>query len=932
MAITTGSNQHDPTVPDSPLLLGRQSECQTLDRLVQAVLAGQSQALILRGEPGVGKSALLGYAIGRASGCHVVRVVGVQSEMELPYAALHQMCAPMLERLDRLPEPQRDALATAFGLQTGPPPNQFLVGLAVLGLLADLAEPRPVLCVVDDAQWLDRSSAQVLAFVARRLFAESVACLFAARTGEAHELSALAVLDVRGLDDADARALLQSVVPGLLDVSVRDRIIDESRGNPLALLELPRGLPPAAMAGGFGLPSAQALPHRLEESFRLRLEPLPADTRLLLLLAAAEPLGDPVLVWRSAGWLGIGTGAAAAAVAAGLCVFAPSIRFRHPLVRSAVYRAASPEECRLAHRALAEAVDADVDPDRHAWHRAHAAAGPDEDVAADLERSAGRAQARGGLAAAAAFLQRSSELTPEPARRAERALAAAAAMHGAGAPDAAVGLLAVAVAGPLSELGQTRASLLRAEIEFTANRGNAAPLLLLEAARQIEPRDPTLARDTYLQALNAAMFAGRLAVHGGGLAEVSAAVRQAAAPAPATPRIADLLLDTLAVLLSDGAQAAAPAMRRTLEVFRGEGVSAEEELRWMWHASILAVAQWDDLAWATLAGRYVELARSTGSLAVLPLALSTRVVELLWHGSLAEAASLTTELDTITVATGLRITNYGALAVAAWQGREADTKKLMQASVSDAKARGEGIGLTVAGWVSAVLYNGLGRFQAARDAAARASDDPPEPGAVHWAAVELVEAAVRSRDHESATVALERVMATTQASSTDWARGVEARSRALLSQGGQADHLHREALDWLGRGRLRPDLARAHLLYGEWLRRERRRTDARTQLRRAHELFTEVGMTAFAERAARELRATGESARRRDVQTSTNLTPREAQIAHLAIQGLSNPEIGGRLFVSPRTVEYHLSHIFAKLNITSRSQLEYTLTGDHFPS
>jgi DNA-binding CsgD family transcriptional regulator len=928
MAISNESGQQDLTVPQSLLLLGRQRECQALDRLVQAVLAGQSQALILRGEPGVGKSALLDYVVGRASGCHVVRVAGVQSEMELPYAAVHQLCAPMMDRLEQLPAPQRDALAIAFGLQAGPPPSLFLVGLAVLGLLADLAAIRPVLCVVDDAQWLDRSSAQALAFVARRLFAESVACLFAARTDEAPELSGLAVLDVGGLGDADARALLQSVVPGLLDVSVRDRIIGECRGNPLALLELPRGLPPAAIAGGFGLPSTQALPHRLEERFRLRLGPLPADTRLLLLLAAAEPLGDPALVWRAAGRLSIGMGAAAAAVAAGLCEFAPSVRFRHPVVRSAVYQAASPEECRLAHRALADSADADADPDRHAWHRAHAAAGPDEEVAAELERSAIRAQARGGLAAAAAFLQRSTELTPEPARRAERALAAAAAMQGAGAPDAAVGLLGVGLAGPLSELGRARASLLRAEIEFTASRGNAAPPLLLEAARQMEPLDPTSARDTYLQALNAAMFAGRLAVHGGGLAEVSAAVRAAAAPAPATPRIADLLLDTVAVLLSDGAQAAAPAIRRTLDVFRGEGMSAEEELRLMWHACNLAVAQWDDQTWAALAGRYVELARNTGSLAVLPLALSTRIVELLWHGSLTEAAWLATEVDTITVATGLRITNYGALAVAAWQGREAEAKKLIQASVSDAEARGEGIGLTVTGWVSAVLYNGLGQFHAARDAAARASEDPPEPGAVHWAAVELVEAAVRSGDHALATVALDRVVATTQASATDWAQGVEARSRALLSQGRQAEHLHRDALDWLGRGRLRPDLARAHLLYGEWLRRERRRTEARTQLRRAHELFADVSMTAFAERAARELRAAGESASRRDVRTSTDLTPRETQIGHLATQGLSNPEIGSRLFVSPRTVEYHLSNIFAKLGITSRSQLEQVLTGD----
>ncbi|MEA2450168.1 MAG: hypothetical protein QOG63_2100, partial [Thermoleophilaceae bacterium] len=592
--------------------------------MLAAARAGQSSVVVLRGEAGVGKTALLEFAGERASGFRVARAAGVESEMELAFAGLQQLCAPMLARLDHLPRPQRDALRLAFALSEGAPPDRFLVALAVLSLLSDVAEERPLVCLVDDVQWLDRASAQALAFVARRLLAESIALVFAVRaSSEEQELLGLPELTVDGLRNGDARALLASVIRGPLDERVRDRIVAEARGNPLALLELPRALTPAELAGGFARPGALPLSGPIEYSFRRRLAALPAKTQRLLLLAAAEPVGDSVLVWRAADRLGIGVEAVDAAETAGLCEFGARVRFRHPLVRSAVYRAASPEDRRVMHRALAEATDADIDPDRRAWHRAQAAPGPDEDVAADLERSAGRAQARGGLAAAAAFLEQAAALTPGSARRAERALAAAQAKHQAGAPDAALGLLAAAQAGPLDELQRARVDLLRGQIAFAVNRGRDAPPLLLAAAKRLEPLDVGLARETYLDALWAAMFVGNLA-DGGGLPEVARAAR-GAPPASQPARAADLLLDGLALLNTDGYAAATPTLRRALGAFRGTDITREEGLRWLWLACRAAGDLWDDESWHVLATRQVEFARDAGALTVLPVALNSRI-------------------------------------------------------------------------------------------------------------------------------------------------------------------------------------------------------------------------------------------------------------------------------------------------------------------
>jgi DNA-binding CsgD family transcriptional regulator len=905
------------------MLRGRRSECGVLDRLLAAVRGGESRALVVRGEAGVGKTALLEYLVERASGCRIARAAGVESEMELAFASLQQLCAPMLDRLEHLPDLQRDALRRAFALSEGSPPDRLVVGLGVLGAMSEAAADRPLVCVVDDAQWLDQASIQALEFVARRLFAESVALVFAVRpSADEQRLAALPELVVEGLRDGDARALLGSVIRGPLDERVRDRIVAETRGNPLALLELPRGLTPAQLAGGFGLTEAQTLSGRIEESFLRRLQVLPAETQRVLLLAAAEPVGDPVLLWRAGDRLGIRFEAADAAESEGLLEIGTQVTFRHPLVRSAIYRAVSPEERRTAHQALAEATDPDVDPDRRAWHRAQAAAGPDEDVAAELERSAGRAQSRGGVAAAAAFLEQAAKLTPSPARRGERALAAAQAKHQAGAPDAALALLATAQAGPLDELQRARIDLLRAQIAFAVNRGSDAPPLLLTAAKRLEPLDVGLARETYLDALWAAMFVGRLA-RSGGLREVAQAAHAAPRPDPSRepPRAADLLLDGLASLFEAGPPAGTATLRRALRAFRSEQISKEEEIRWLHFACRTAVDLWDDEAWDVLATRHIELARDAGALVELPIALHTRIGVHLNAGELTAAAAVLEEVEVIAEATGSQVAPYGAVALAAWRGRESQALELMQASTDEVVARGEGSALTAIGWARAQLYNSLGRYEDALVPAQQASEHAEELLFANWGLVELIEAATRSGRAALAADAIERLTQATRASGSDWALGIEARSRALLSDGDAAEALYREAIERLGRTRVRVALARAHLLYGEWLHRERRRVDAREHLHTAHRMFDAMGAEAFAERARRVLAAAGETVRRSTIEARDELTPREAQIARLARDGQTSAEIGAQLFLSPRTVDWHLRKVFAKLGINSRKQL-----------
>jgi DNA-binding CsgD family transcriptional regulator len=913
------------------MLLDRVTERAALGRLVEGARAGHSGVLVMRGEPGVGKTALVEDAVAGAAGLRVARAAGVEPEMELPYAALHQLVGPMLHWLGRLPGPQRDALGVAFGLREGGAPDRFLVGLAALSLLAEAAGERPVLCVVDDAQWLDRESAQAVGFVARRLLAEPVALVVTTRELDAGggEFGRLPGLLVTGLDDAQARELLGSVITGPVDEQVRERILAETGGNPLALLELPRALTAAELAGGFAAPGGAGGPSglagRIEDSFARRLAGQPAVAGRLLLLAAAEPAGDPALLWRAAGQLGIGPDAAAEVAETGLLAIGDTVTFRHPLVRSAVYRAASPRQRREAHQALAEATDARADPDRRAWHHAQAAPAPDEQVAAELEASAGRAQARGGLAAAGAFLDRAAALTLDPPRRSDRALAAAQVRYQAGAFGAALSLLSTAEAGALDALQRARADLLRAQIAFASSHGSDAPLLLLKAARAFEPLDARMARDTYLEALLAAGFAGRLAAGGGIRETAEAALAGPQATQPARPH--DLLLDGMALLITEGYPAGTPVLKQAMSAFREADVPTEEALRWMWLATVAARLVWDCESWHALSGRLITTAREAGALTALDVAAGAGAIVHLFAGDLAEAASDVAEADAVTEATDSRFVPYAGLSLAAFQGREPYAAGLAETGTTDVRRRGEGVRLIYTHWAAAVLCNGLGRYeQALADAQQASEGSPGEPYAV-WGLVELVEAAARSGEPQRARAAVDRLSQTTRASGTEWALGIESRSRALVGDGENAEGCYREAIDHLGRTRMRAELARAHLVYGEWLRRRRRRGEARTQLRTAHDMLEAMGMEAFASRARRELRATGQTARKRSAGTAGGLTAQEAQIAKLARDGLSNPEIGTRLFISARTAEYHLSKVFTKLGITSRAELGHVLPG-----
>jgi DNA-binding CsgD family transcriptional regulator len=900
------------------VLLGRTAECTTLDHAVASARGGRSQVLVLRGEPGVGKTALLEYAGRSAADCRIVRAAGVESELELPFAGLHQLCAPLLGRLDSLPGPQRASLVTAFGLGAGEPPDRFLVALALLSLFAEAADEKPLVCLVDDAHWLDRVSAQTLAFVARRLLAERLALVVAVREGTAHEFEGLTSLFVPGLDAADARVLLDSVLTGPFDDQVRERIVAETRGNPLALVELTHGRTATELAGGFGLAGTLPLTSRIEEGFVTRLDSLSENARRLMVAAAADPTGDPILLWRALDQLAIPRQAADEAEDSGLLDLGAQIMFRHPLVRSAVYRSASRRERMHVHEALAAATDPDVDPDRRAWHRAAAAHGPDEDVATELESAASRAQARGGLAAAAAFLQRAVVLTAEPARLAERALAAALANLHAGAFKTALQLVSVAEAGSLDEFQRARAELLRGQVAFASSAGRDAPPLLFGAAKRLEPIDARLARETYLDAWGAALFAGRLA-SGVGLLEVSEAAN--AAPLPREPRPADLLLDGLAALVTEGRVAAVPALRLASDAFAADDRPAEENFRWGWLTTVPSNVLWDDETWHSINARQLERAREVGALARLPIDLTALAILVAWWGDFAAAASAIAEADSVTAATGARIAPYSSMLLAALRGREAESVPLVQSTTAESTAGGQGIGVQFAQWTAAILFNGLGRYEAALVAAQDATDDALDLFLSAWALPELVEASVKLGRTEVAASALQRLTEATTGAGTDWALGIEARSRALLAAGDSAEADYQEAVDRLGRTRFRPELARAHLLYGEWLRAEDRRADARVELRNAHDLLIAIGMEAFAERSRIELIATGEKPRARNLDRREPLTPQEEQIARLAREGLSNPEIGAQLFLSHRTVEWHLHKVFTKLGVSSRREL-----------
>ena len=900
-------------------LVGRSDECAALDRLLGEVRDGASRSLVLRGDPGIGKSALLDYVTTAAAGFLVIRVTGVESEMEFAFAALQQACTPLLRHLDQLPGPQADALRVAFGLSRGDPPDRFIVGLGVLGLAAEEAAAQPVLCVVDDAQWIDQTSRQALAVMSRRLYGESVGVIFAARGGAVlAELTGFRELALSGLAEPDARKLLASVVPDRLDERVRDRIVAEAAGNPLALVEFSREITEAGeLAGGFGVSPwiARPLADRVAERYLARVNGLPAATRRLLLVAAAEPLGDPALLRRAGDALGLSVADLAPAETAGLVRLGAHVAFRHPLVRSAIYRSAPAADRQAAHAALARATDPATDPDHRAWHRAQATFGPDEEAAADLERSANRALGRGGPAAAAAFLERAAVLSPDPAERARRNLAAAQPRYDAGASREAAELLAAAQGGPLSELQRARADQLAARIATVRGSAGDAPRLLLSAAGRLAPRDAGMARRAYLDAfMSALVTGGDTSWH-----EVGRAA-SGAPPPPGPGQAADLLLDGLTVQATAGYQAGLPLLRDGLRILAtgAQGAPSTPMVSVLWLACRVAMNLWDDESFVLLAGRLVDAARGSGTVQELPGAFGMSATASLLTGDLAAAAAAIEQLDAGLVVTGSVPGPHGRLALAAWQGRP-------EAYAADPGGADRAAGLGVSAYTAALLYNGLGRYAEAAAAASAVTERADQLGYTLWALPELAEAAARTANPGLAGQAVTLLERTTLLSGTEWALGIRARCRALVSDGEQAAELYAEAIARLGRTRLVPHLARAHLLYGEWLRREKRKTDARTQLRTAREMLADIGADGFARRAERELAATGERVRKRGIQPVLDLTAQEAQIARLVADGQSNAQIAAELFISPRTVEYHLHKIFAKLDITARGQLARAL-------
>ncbi len=900
------------------VLLGRRNEREILDGVLNGARSGHGRSIVIRGDPGIGKSTLLDYAIDSATGFQVLRAVGNESEKEFPFAAAHQLCTPSLATLEELSASQRDVLQVAFGNVAGPAPDRLSVGLALLGLLSQLASKNSVLCIIDDAQWLDRDSVQAFAIVARRIESERIAFLFGARTAP-DELNGLKDLVVEGLDTAEASVLLRSAIAGPFDQHVFNRIIAETRGNPLALLELHRGLTSAELAGGFALPVSVPLAARIEASFRRRMANLPLSSRRLLLVAAADPTGDPVLVWRAARRLGVDESAADGVEAAALLEMSRRVIFRHPLVRSATYNAATPAERREVHRALADATDAGEDPDRRAWHRAQSAWHPDEELATDLEVSASRARERGGIAAAAAFLERAAELTVDSKQQVSRTLAAAEAKRQAGALEAALELASSAERGSLDDYQQAQIDMLRAQVSFASERGRDAPLLLLTAAQDLELHDATLARETYLDAITAAIFAGKLA-KGGHARDIARAAL--AAPEPlGRPGASDLLLRALALLVLEGPVVGTPVAKQALVAFSGDAVGSEERLRWSWLAGRTAAFIWDYDTWDALTRRQVEAARVAGALSVLPLTLSTTAGVQVFAGRLSEAESLFEQAEEVSDATDTRTARYAAVLVAAFRGYEREARDFISAAAKDFAARGEGMGVTLTRCAEAVLCNGLGLYEEAFVAAEDALADPYELWFWPWATVELIEAASRTGRTPAATPAFERLTESTAASGTVWAGAVEDRCRALLSEGVLAETLYRSAIERLLPTALRLDLARTHLLFGEWLRRESRPADAREQLRAAHRLFTDFGSESYAERARIELAATGERTRKRSFDSSGFLTPQEKRVAQLASRGSTNAEIAAQMFISTSTVEYHLHKAYRKLGVRSRTEL-----------
>ena len=913
------------------MLVGRRVEAKAIDDLIARVRGGRGAALVIRGGTGIGKTALLEYAIQSASDFQIASTVGIESEMQLGFGGVHQLVRGFDEHIDELPSPQRDAIRSAFGIVQTTRPDRFMVGLAVLTMLAEAASQRPLLCVIDDAHWLDRASAEILGFVARRLVAERVAIVLATRkeTPGDDELQGVPTLHVEEMSSFEARELLSHAVQGRMDGHVVERLIETASGNPLALIELASDLTPAQLQGSARLPEPLPIGARLQDIFQRRVTSLPTGTRTMLLLAAAEPSGDPALLLRGAKHLGLGIRALEPAEQNRLITIGTQVTFRHPLIRSAAYYSAPHSRRKLVHEALAAASDPILDPDRRAWHRAAALLAPDDEVAAELEVAADRALARGGYAAAGAFLERSAELTTDEALRANRLLAAAQAELAAGDAGKTQALLSQVkprLAGPTAT---ARALRLRAMTDYVKGQLGEVASLLVEAARTFASVNVTQARETLLEAIQAAAYSARFA-RAMDVKKVAAVAREVAPPRSDDASIVDGLLAGYTSLLLDDRAAAAPHFRRALASFQ-DAAKQPDHRRWFMLGCLAASEIWDDNAQYALASQWVGLSRDTGALVSLAIALNYLGWYEVMEGRPRAAAGLLAEGREIAKAIGnasiVGDSGAGILLRLVLIGNEDEARAAADAMVADGVQRQQGASITHARSALTLLELSLGNYEAALVHGREVYDeDLLYPGTL--VLPDLVEAGMRGGDPDFAGLALDRLRARVEATPSEWAQGLLARSEALVASGERPDAFFTSAIRHLEQCRIAPDLARTHLLYGEWLRRQGRRRDARTELRLAHEMFESMGFALFAERARIELNATGEHARRRGFDTLDQLTPQEAQISRLAGEGARNQEIAAQLFISPATVEYHLTKVFRKLGVSSRTQLARVITTD----
>lgn len=912
-------------------LLGRHAERDAIDELLAKARDGLSGVLMLIGEPGIGKTRLLEYAAAAAADLTVMWLTGVESETQLGFGALHRLLRPFMDRVAGLPAPQRDALSTAFGLGGSEPPDRYLVGLATLTVLSGVAADQPALCLVDDVHWLDRESAEALAFAARRLNADSLGFIFARRSAaarpEAGGLATFATLPVRhldGMEPLDAKALLALGVEGSLDPTVADRLVAGTGGNPLALIELTVQLSPEQLVGVAPLPARLPVSRTLDAHFRAAIAALPADTRTLLLLIAAAPADDAALIWRAAGRLGLTARAADAAAQGGILTRTPRPAFRHPLIRSAVYADADAGQRRQVHAALAVACDSVGDTERSTWHRAEAAAGADDQVAAELEAAAELARTRGGYSEQALFLSRAAELTRAPERRAERLLAAADAHLISGDPAAAETLLDMAAAHLNEPVQRARALRTKAVIEMFHVRVANVPAMLLNAVAELGGRDPEMTWDLLYEAMHAALMA-QDRVSGTTLADVAKATAAAWHDPDAPDWSGDLIVVGLALRVAEGHAKAAPVLRRALARLRAASELKEIGIPLAVLVSLATDDLWDIESLRELADRLAVADREQGALYALGMTLLVAAQGEIVNGGFAKADACYAQSDDLFGATGFPADGAVNRAyLLAWSGREDELRAAVAGIVNLADSFGHGHMLQIGQHALALLDLGLGRYQPALDhALAIFHQDPPAVG--NLVLPLIVEAGVRTGHHEIAAAAQARITERAQAAGTPWGLGLLARCQALMSTDEDAESRYRDSVDLLGQVPVALDLAHTRLLFGEWLRRRGQRREARTHLHAAHQLFDSCGAVPFAERARAELLATGEQVRKRTMPAPSGLTPQEQQVAVLAAGGSTNAEIASRLFITVSTVEFHLNKVFRKLGISSRRQIESRL-------